>query len=104
MISNTYQSDTIQPRNVIFIFKVFFSGIKLKENFQFQNLHMMEEHMLQIIHKLILKLRCIINLVKKEIYVQIFVKYRKLMVLENFLESLNDNVNTNDFFTKDQIV
>jgi len=51
---------------------------------------MMEEHMHQIILKGMIRKRLINNFQKKEICVLIFVKYKRIMVRESFLENLNE--------------
>jgi hypothetical protein len=50
------------------------------------------EHMRLIILKAMIKklIKTILNSQEKEIYVQIFVKYKKLMEQKNSLESLNE--------------
>ncbi len=51
---------------------------------------MMEEHMLRIILKAMIKNSKINNFLKRETYVLIYVKFKRIMVLESFLENLNE--------------
>lgn len=51
----------------------------------------MEEPMHLIIHKIMKKEKLINNSPKKEIFVQIYAKFRKIMEQENFSENLNEH-------------